>query len=60
MEAFNIGDLVELVSGSPTMTVKKSDGGEEVYCVWFAGKKLDGAYFHTATLKKISFDSSED
>lgn len=37
---FKTGDLVQLKSGGPVMTVKERDSWG-YKCQWFAGKKLD-------------------
>jgi uncharacterized protein YodC (DUF2158 family) len=48
---FQVGDIVELKSGGPDMSVKRDmlDGNYE--CQWFAGKKLCEGYFEGGTLK---------
>ena len=44
---YSVGDLVQLKSGGPVMTVQKENlvGRDEIfkgyYCQWFAGKKLE-------------------
>ena len=54
---FKSGDLVELLSGGPVMTVQNKDtlqSGKDktVYrCQWFNGKKLEYGNFHEASLK---------
>jgi uncharacterized protein YodC (DUF2158 family) len=48
---FKPGDLVELNSGGPVMTVNERQSGDEYYCQWFAGKKLDHGTFPLASLK---------
>lgn len=54
---FKSGDLVELLSGGPVMTVQNVDTlqsgkGKNVYrCQWFNGKKLEYGNFHEATIK---------
>lgn len=51
---FRAGDLVELKSGSPPMTVMStspdSDGEVRVFCTWFAGKKNEKAHFVSSAL----------
>jgi uncharacterized protein YodC (DUF2158 family) len=57
-EDFNEGDVVELKSGSPKMTIDKiavfSMGGthKEARCVWFDGKKRCVELFELHALKK--------
>jgi uncharacterized protein YodC (DUF2158 family) len=52
------GDLVELKSGGPTMTVKgrvsTTDNSSATYiCQWFGGKKLESGQFHIDSLKAV-------
>jgi uncharacterized protein YodC (DUF2158 family) len=53
------GDLVELKSGGPTMTVKGRvstglDNSTTIYiCQWFGGKKLESGQFHVDSLKTV-------
>lgn len=43
---FEIGQIVQLKSGGPEMTVKRVPGTGSVYtCQWFAGKKLEEGVF---------------
>jgi uncharacterized protein YodC (DUF2158 family) len=56
-ESFNVGDIVQLKSGGPKMTVNvlmKVGGfhGGEYLCQWFGGKKLEQGYFPSDSLKK--------
>jgi uncharacterized protein YodC (DUF2158 family) len=44
------GDVVQLKSGGPPMTVE-STGGDSVWCVWFDGTKPMGKGFAEHTLK---------
>ena len=48
-----VGDLVELKSGGPKMTVKEIGpfGRNEILCQWFGGKKLEQGFFHPDSLK---------
>jgi len=45
------GDVVELKSSGPDMTVKWVSGSE-CYCEWFDGKKVAGATFEMTQLRK--------
>jgi uncharacterized protein YodC (DUF2158 family) len=59
---FKPGDLVELKSGSPVMTIEKLDtdfpntfnGG--YHCSWFAGAKNNHRCFEEAALKPAEVD----
>ena len=50
-EGFKTGDLVELKSGSPVMTVGTIDS-KTAWCQWFAGAKHEKAQFLKEMLKK--------
>jgi uncharacterized protein YodC (DUF2158 family) len=39
-EEFNEGDIVQLKSGGPKMTVKNIYSEGDLNCQWFAGSKL--------------------
>ncbi|WP_250477291.1 MULTISPECIES: YodC family protein [unclassified Caballeronia] len=52
-EEFNTGDVVQLVSRGPEMSVKTQHSGGEYNCQWFAGKKLEDGWFPGASLKLI-------
>jgi uncharacterized protein YodC (DUF2158 family) len=48
---YEVGDLVQLKSGGPVMTVTGIlPDGERVHCKWFAGAKVETDTFATATL----------
>ena len=49
---FNVGDVVEMKSGGPHMTVEKGEGGT-VYCAWFDGKDVKRGHFPPGMLKKV-------
>jgi len=51
MTEFKIGDVVQLLSGGPNMTVCMVNG-DEVSCRWFNGKTLNSALFNVNELKK--------
>lgn len=53
-DKFKIGDLVQLKSGGPVMTVEavRPIDGSDYRCTWFNGKKLECGNFYHATLKK--------
>jgi len=55
---FKVGDLVQLKSGGPRMTVQKrfSDDDDSWVCAWFVGAaadKLCAEVFPSATLKSV-------
>ena len=51
---FVAGDLVELLSGGPIMTVNEYVEYRDAYkCQWFAGKKLDSGEFKFSQLKRV-------
>ena len=53
---FQVGDLVQLKSGGPVMTVNRiPDRGEKnISCVWFAGSKDQQAYFNPLALQNYT------
>ena len=59
---FAVGEIVELVSGGPKMTVQSWDtrnvGSNLMFkCQWFAGKKLESGSFRAEQLRKSANDS---
>lgn len=53
MQAFNVGDKVQLKSGGPVMTVESVSSGN-VTCLWFAGSESKCQAFPAATLEPFS------
>lgn len=54
---FVAGDIVQLLSGGPTMTVHDFSAPSGTYfCQWFAGKKLDSGRFKFSQLKLVEDD----
>lgn len=51
-----VGDLVELKSGGPTMSVDLNWGNDTYRCAWFAGAKHNLADFSGETLQKVVGD----
>jgi uncharacterized protein YodC (DUF2158 family) len=47
VQRFKTGDIVQLVSGGPKMTVKdySNPTSDIVFCQWFAGSKLESGAF---------------
>lgn len=60
MNEFKVGDVVELKTGGPSMTVQSLGGtgtvqGKKLMCSWFdETKKLQEGYFAPETLIKSS------
>jgi uncharacterized protein YodC (DUF2158 family) len=52
---FQPGDIVQLKSGGPRMTVEHFDpgSGNEYECQWFDGGALQSGFFPAASLVKI-------
>jgi uncharacterized protein YodC (DUF2158 family) len=46
-----VGNLVVLKSGGPSMTIKNSEVEGEVSCQWFVGGKLSAASFPRESLR---------
>lgn len=61
MSNFQVGDIVEIKSGGPTMTVEKvgrfsrsmNDSYDGVSCVWFDGSKMVRENFAAEALDKV-------
>jgi uncharacterized protein YodC (DUF2158 family) len=51
---FKMGDVVELISGGPPMTINtiRSGGIATIQTSWFSGKKLESGLFSSSALKK--------
>jgi uncharacterized protein YodC (DUF2158 family) len=49
-EKFKVGDLVQLKSGGPIMTVETVYSTDSVGCHWFAGAKLNSGHFDPGAL----------
>jgi len=54
---FKAGDVVQLKSGGPLMTVTEvgidTSGTPEVWCTWFAGTEQKHGHFPAETVKAI-------
>jgi uncharacterized protein YodC (DUF2158 family) len=50
MANFQIGEIVQLKSGGPKMTVRQVFPDGTVTCQWFAGTKLSHGIFSAETL----------
>jgi uncharacterized protein YodC (DUF2158 family) len=57
-QRFNIGDIVQLKSGGPKMTVTQvfSDSTQCYNATWFAGAKREGGNFPHDALQPVSDD----
>jgi uncharacterized protein YodC (DUF2158 family) len=55
-QSFTPGDVVELKSGGPDMTIQEPGDTGYWICVWFDGQMLNKRAFHTTTLKHIDRD----
>jgi uncharacterized protein YodC (DUF2158 family) len=56
-EEFKVGDVVQLKSGSPKMTVTYAGdeyGSPIVYCTWFVGVKESTGKYPPNALEKVS------
>lgn len=49
--AISPGDVVQLKSGGPLMTVAWTEDGE-AFCEWFVGGKKEGSTFPVSSLHK--------
>ena len=50
---YKIGDVVQLKSGGPSMTIyETAPSGKHVNCQWFAGAKLERGHFPLETLQE--------
>lgn len=56
---FKAGDIVQLRSGGPTMTVD-SEGKSDVRCFWFAAAELRNGSFSPASLVMIEPEKEKD
>jgi len=52
---FQPGDVVQLKSGGPKMTVESLDQPKgEAYCSWFEGGKKQGSWIKMPALMKVA------
>jgi uncharacterized protein YodC (DUF2158 family) len=51
--AFNVGDVVQLKSSGPLMTVESIDDDGVHNCTWFQERELKKGHFPEATLKLV-------
>lgn len=57
---YEIGDIVQLKSGGPKMTVKGDHHDGEVHCQWFSGSKLSDGWFPGDSIQKVEDVKTED
>jgi uncharacterized protein YodC (DUF2158 family) len=53
MKRFEIGEIVQLRSGGPRMTVHSLDSDGEIVCQWFEGNEVHEENFPNDVLKRI-------
>lgn len=58
-EAFKVGDVVQLKSGGPVMTVETILLGGDVKCQWFARTTLKHAIFEPSALVRAKKPKDE-
>lgn len=58
MEDFEIGDVVQLRSGGPKMTVHGLVSDGDVVCQWFEGNEVHEESFPKDALKKIELGTA--
>jgi uncharacterized protein YodC (DUF2158 family) len=60
--ALEIGDIVQLKSGGPVMTVVKVDGKEAVTCTWYASQQGEfrSQVFPEVLLDEIELEDDDD
>jgi len=55
MKKFKTGDIVQLKSGGPKMTVERVslDLDSQYLCQWFSGSKLNSGWFPSDSIIKV-------
>ncbi len=56
-QEYAVGEVVQLVSGGPEMAVRLQSSDGDVYCQWFAGKKLEKGTFPPESLRRVEQES---
>ncbi len=60
MPEFEVGDVVQLKSGGPNVTVRsRNEIDGDYHCQWFAGSKLSSGWFVPEALVKVEEDEEE-
>jgi uncharacterized protein YodC (DUF2158 family) len=59
---FHVGDIVQLKSGGPAMTIEKETEGNSsgYWCEWFRGASKERAHFTEDTLKIYVAPNNDD
>ena len=57
MTTFKKGDVVQLKSGSPRMTVERRTLGEYYRCSWFENEGLQSAEFNADMLELVNLNT---
>lgn len=50
---FQVGDVVQLKSGGPDMTIENFTDGGSALCVWFDGTERKSGTFNPRALMKV-------
>jgi len=59
MNELSEGQIVQLKSGGPNMTIKSMDGPNAV-CMWFSGEKFNERSFPSTSLIPVQVESLSD
>lgn len=57
---FKVGDVVQLKSGGPAMTVDELNNSGNYWCVWFKGASRERGNFASDTLKPYVAPANND
>jgi uncharacterized protein YodC (DUF2158 family) len=57
-EDFKVGDVVQLNSGGPPMTVTASNR-DGIDCAWFEGRQTKSGWFRPGTLRRVSSEPQQ-
>jgi len=60
MSEFEEGDVVQLKSGGPQMTIKEFIREGMVICNWFAEDELKGATFSINTIERVENNNNKN
>ena len=59
MNTFEVGDVVQLKSGGPIMTVSSTEGSH-LFCEWFDNGEAKNGYYPPAALQAVSEGGSKE
>ena len=59
MDELKIGDVVELKSGGPKMTIQGIDDMLGVHCNWFKDEKRESSNFNLNTLQIVAQEDTD-